>query len=87
MVDWGDTETFWLNVTNAVLGLVTLIAFATVVGAVLVEVLAKVRKRVASAVEDFHTLTAPVLGTTMADGGEKIATDEGETEDTEEPVS
>lgn len=80
MLDWGDPETFWLNVTNVVLGLVTLVALAVMVGAVLVEVLERVRKRVASAVEDAHILPVPVLGTTMADGGEKLDTERLDTE-------
>jgi Na+-transporting NADH:ubiquinone oxidoreductase subunit NqrE len=84
MVDWGDAETFWLNVTNVVLGFVTLIAFVAVVGAVFVEVLERLRKRVTSTVEDAHTLSVPVLGTTMADGGERLDTERAETEEEEE---
>ena len=84
MLDWGDPETFWLNVTNVVLGLVTLVALSVMVGAVLVEVLERVRKRVASAVEDAHILPVPVLGTTMADGGERLDTERAETEEAQE---
>jgi hypothetical protein len=72
MVDWGDPETFWLNATNAVLGIVTVVAFLMVAGAVLNEVLIRVRKRIASSIEDPHTFHAPLLGATMADGGERI---------------
>jgi hypothetical protein len=72
MVNWGDPETFWLNVTNAVLGIVTVVAFLMVAGAVLNEVLLRVRKRIASTLEDAHTYRAPLLGPTMADGGEKV---------------
>ena len=75
MVDWGDPETFWLNVTNAVLGIVTVVAFLMVAGAVFSEVLARVRKRIAAAVGDVHTLHVPALGATMADGGERVAVD------------
>jgi len=72
VVDWSDPETFWLNVMNAALGLVTLVALALVVGSVVVEVLEKVRHRIASAVKaDVHALLVPGLGATMADGGEK----------------
>jgi hypothetical protein len=75
MVNWGDPETFWLNVTNAALGIVTAVAFLVVAGAVLNEVLVRVRRRIASAVGDVHTLHVPALGATMADGGEKITKD------------
>jgi hypothetical protein len=75
MANWGDPETFWLNVTNAFLGIVTAAAFLVVAGAVLNEVLVRVRKRIASAVGDLHTLHVPALGPTMADGGEKIGGD------------
>lgn len=84
MLEWGDPETFWLNVTNVVLGLVTLTALAALVGAVFVEVLERVRKRVASAIEDAHTLPVPALGMTMADGGEKLDTEGAETEEEQE---
>ena len=72
MVNWADPETFWLNVTNAALGVVTAVAFLVVAGAVFNEVLVRVRKRIASAVGDAHTLHVPVLGATMADGGERV---------------
>jgi hypothetical protein len=72
MVNWGDPETFWLNVTNAALGLITLVALLAVAGAVLQEVLVRARKRIASALEDAHTLHVPALGETMADGGTRI---------------
>ncbi|HEY5656365.1 MAG TPA: hypothetical protein VIY27_01115 [Myxococcota bacterium] len=87
MVEWGNPETFWLNVTNAALGLVTLIAFVVVVGSAVVEVIEKVNKRVTSAAEDAHILAFPALGTTMADGGEKVGETEAEGEEEDEPVS
>lgn len=70
-VDWGDPETLWLNITNAVLGIVTLAALLSVLGAAAVEVFGRLKKRLARA-RDFHALHVPGLGLTMADGGEKI---------------
>jgi hypothetical protein len=72
MVNWGDPGTFWLNVTNAALGVFTVVAFAIVLGAVVVELVERLKKRVASAAADAHTLHLPALGPTMADGGERI---------------
>ena len=72
MVDWGDPETFWLNVTNALLGLVSLLALALVAGAVVVEYVQRVKERIAFRQgADLHTLNVPELGVTMADGGEE----------------
>lgn len=70
-VDWSDPETLWLNVTNAVLGIVTLVALLTVLGAAAAEVWARLKKR-ATEPADLHTFHVPGLGLTMADGGEKV---------------
>lgn len=68
-----ESETYWLNVTNIVLGLVTLVCLVAVAGVTIREVAARARKRVhAFAHEDSHTFVLPDLGITMADGGEKI---------------
>ncbi len=72
MVNWADPETFWLNVINAALGAVTVIALVIVVGGILVEVAGRLRKRLVSAVGDSHALHLPLLGPTMADGGERL---------------
>jgi len=72
MVNWGDPGTFWLNVTNAALGVFTIVAFAIVVGGVVIELAERLKKRIASAAGDAHILHVPVLGPTMADGGERI---------------
>jgi len=70
--NWSDPQTFWLNVTNAGLGIVTLVALFSVLGAVAVELYGRVKKRATTDAPDFHTLHVPTLGLTMADGGEKI---------------
>jgi hypothetical protein len=72
VVDWSDPQTFWLNVTNAVLGLVTLIALVAVAGAVVVDIVHRLRERVAAADIDPHAYLVPGLGATMADGGETV---------------
>ena len=71
-IDWSDPQTFWLNVTNAGLGIVTLVALLSVLGAVAVEVYGRAKKRATAKAPDFHALHVPELGLTMADGGEKI---------------
>ncbi|OGG44021.1 MAG: hypothetical protein A3F84_27835 [Candidatus Handelsmanbacteria bacterium RIFCSPLOWO2_12_FULL_64_10] len=70
-VDWSDPETLWLNITNAALGIVTLAALLSVLGAAAVELCGRLKKHLARA-RDFRTLRVPDLGLTMADGGEKI---------------
>ena len=70
MFDLNDPNTFWLNVTNIALGIVTLICCVAVGYGVLQEVLVRVRKRKASlAKADDHSLLVTDLGITMADGG------------------
>ena len=73
MFDLNDPNTFWLNITNIALGVVTLICCGVVGYGVVQEVLARVRKRKASLVEvDDHALVVTDLGITMADGGERV---------------
>ncbi len=68
-----DPETFWLNVTNIALGVVTLICVVTVAGVALQEVLRRARKRVPALMpQDDHAFAIPELGITMADGGERL---------------
>ncbi|HXI03395.1 MAG TPA: hypothetical protein VNI57_09480 [Candidatus Saccharimonadales bacterium] len=71
MTDWTDPEAFWLNVTNALLGLVTIAAFLAVAVAAFYDVVVKwVRRRAESQATEPHAYRAPALGLTMADGGE-----------------
>ena len=74
MFDWSDPNTFWLNLTDIVLGLVTLACVAIVGTAVLREVFSRLAKRVHA---DSHALAVPELGLTMADGGEPVKPDTG----------
>jgi hypothetical protein len=69
MTQWSDPEVFWLNVTNAALGLVVVAAVAALLVSLGGEILARVR---ASSRDGAHTYRVPGLGTTLADGGEKI---------------
>jgi hypothetical protein len=75
VVDWSDPETFWLNVTNAALGLVTFIALLVVGGAVVTELLHRMRARLSATETEPHRMMVPELGATMADGGEKVKDD------------
>ena len=73
MFDMNDPNTFWLNITNIVLGVVTLICCVVVGYAVIQEVLLHIKKRKAKLVEsDDHALLVTGLGITMADGGVRV---------------
>jgi len=70
---FSSPETFWLDLTNVALGLVTLICCVVLAAGVLQEVVVRVRKRAHVPVEnDDHAFALPALGLTMADGGEKV---------------
>ncbi len=72
-LDLGDPKTLWLNVTNIALGVVTLLCVGIVVWGAATEVLGRLRRRWAVYMgEDAHVFAAPGLGTTMADGGERL---------------
>lgn len=65
----------WLNGTNALLGLVCVIALIAIAGAVSRDILEKIRKRASARqhlVFDHHSVHIPELGLTMADGGEPV---------------
>ena len=78
-IDWGNSETLWLNVTNLALGLVVAVAIGVLVSGVLYETVRNwmARRRLASgdvtealAAASPHSYFDPQLGLTMADGGE-----------------
>jgi hypothetical protein len=69
-----DFETFWLTATNIVLGLVTLVCFGVLAHGFFLELktrLATRRARLAVSSDD-HAFVVPMLGVTMADGGERV---------------
>ena len=82
----GENWAMWLNVTNLILGIVTLAALVIVFFAIGWDVLAEKLGRAQAKSEmrnidgelrallhgGAHSLTVPELGLTMADGGEKI---------------
>ncbi len=73
MFNWSDPNTFWLNITDIVLGAVTLACVAFVAQAAFREAYARLAKRLpASSPDTPHALILPELGLTMADGGEPI---------------
>jgi hypothetical protein len=90
----GENWAMWLNITNLVLGIVTLAALLIVFFAVGWDVLAEKLGRAQAKSEmrnidgelrallhgGTHSLTVPELGLTMADGGEKIELSDGESE-------
>jgi hypothetical protein len=80
-VDWTDSQTLWLNLTNLTLGIVTLICIAAVAYGVAQELFARRRVRqslddevrqLTAGISDPYTMQVPGLGLTMADGGEPI---------------
>jgi hypothetical protein len=70
MEAWLQSETFWLNVTNVALGILTLVCLLVVGYGVVLELLPRLRRR--SVAEDDHAVLTPELGLTMADGGRRI---------------
>ncbi len=83
----GENWTFWLNMTNFALGIITLVALVLVFAAVCWDML--VRKvhtakehdkldlnaldgELRAMLQGSHSMYEPGLGLTMADGGEKI---------------
>jgi biotin synthase-like enzyme len=72
--DFLNSETMWLNLTNATLGVVTLVCLVAVARIFIPELFAILAaKRARVAVEnDSHAFDLSGLGITMADGGERI---------------
>jgi len=70
-IEFFDPETVWVNVTNFLLGVVTIVCIGAVAWGALVEVWERVRAHVRIAHDD-HAYEVPGLGLTMADGGKKI---------------
>lgn len=83
----GENWTFWLNMTNFALGMITVLALVVVFGAVGWDLL--VRKvhhgrelgstdlnrfdeDLRAMLQGSHSLSVPGLGLTMADGGERV---------------
>jgi hypothetical protein len=68
-----DSETLWLTITNAGLGLVTLICLVAVGVVVAKEIYAGARSKVrVPQLQDDHSFMLGDLGITMADGGKRI---------------
>ena len=79
----GENWTFWLQMTNLVMGAIILLAVVAVFGSVVWEVFERARKKAdesknleaelrALYISVAHTLSDPELGLTMADGGEEV---------------
>ncbi|MCU0454511.1 MAG: hypothetical protein MUE68_12730 [Bacteroidetes bacterium] len=68
-----NPETLWLNLTNAALGLVTVICIVAVVRVALQEWLWRTTEQAKLALpDDTHAFDIAGLGITMADGGERL---------------
>jgi hypothetical protein len=97
----GEDWTFWFNMTNYALGMITLLAVLVVFGALGWDVvllwLHKARRAerldLQSAGADLramwrsepHSLSVPGLGLTMADGGERVEPSEPEASEEKKP--
>lgn len=87
MFNFSDPETLWLNVTNIALGAVTLVCLIVLGRAIILEVVARARKRSVAIAEDAgHSLFVSELGLTMADGGEQMKQDGEGTRDGSKPA-
>jgi hypothetical protein len=71
VVSHQDPTTFWLNVTHAALGLGTALAFLVLLGAILLEIVGRLRTLARRKRESVRRGRAEV-GLTMADGGEPV---------------
>jgi hypothetical protein len=68
-----NSETGWLNLTNAALGLAVLVCLIAVSRVVIQEIRVRATKRVRTPIlHDDHAFSLESLGVTMADGGEPI---------------
>jgi hypothetical protein len=79
-----DPSTYWLNLTNAALGIVVLVCCVAIGFGVMQEIVARRKKRTAlskldrevnelvATYSDGHAFHIPELGVTMADGGEEL---------------
>ena len=73
MFDSMDSETLWLTITNAGLGIVTVICLIAVGVVIAKEVFADVRSKVrVPHLQDDHSFQLDDLGITMADGVKRI---------------
>jgi hypothetical protein len=74
--EFGDPKTFWLNVTNIALGVVTGICILFLGKSLFQEIVQRVRaeKRATTKVDEYSYMV-PELGLTMADGGERLDKD------------
>jgi hypothetical protein len=67
--NWGDPQTFWLNVTNAALGAIMLVCIVAIGVAVAKELTARRR-------DTGQLVGAPRLGEVLSDGGEPYVEEE-----------
>lgn len=73
MFEFTDPQTFWINTTNLVLGLVTLCCTALIGSVVVNELIERwVGRLVEQTQGDGHAIHVGGLGLTMADGGEPV---------------
>jgi hypothetical protein len=67
-----DPEVFWLTTTNLILALVVLACMLVVAHSVYQEIRHRIIKRSSPSVSENRAVVIPLVGPTMADGGEPI---------------
>ncbi len=78
MIELSNASTIWVDLTNVLLGLATLICLGIVAYAIVKDVAIRIKqtsKVKAREQDDAHVLEVPELGLTMTDGGEKLYDD------------
>ena len=80
-LNWSDPQTYWLSVTNIVLGVVVVICFVAMLAGIAHELISRVhhRRRIEAesdrdmrSLEEGRAFQVPGLGITMAAGGVKL---------------
>ena len=72
MFSTNDPEIFWLTTTNLILGLVVLTCIMIVAHGVYKEIRLRITKRSSPPSSSTRAVVIPLVGPTMADGGEPV---------------
>jgi hypothetical protein len=78
MFELSNASTLWVNLTNILLGMATILCLGIVIYAAAKEVIVRAAKKSKAQVRehDAHVFEVPELGLTMTDGGEKLYDDD-----------
>lgn len=78
MFDFSNASTIWVNLTNIILGIATILCLGIVIYVAVKEMVVRVAQKSKTPVreQDPHVFEVPELGLTMTDGGEKLYDDD-----------